>query len=139
MHWSTPGSPPTVAQLRRTAQTLFHALRVAFEVDVGAPVLLEAPEELTSPAPMDDRATAIMAMHCARRLHAVGEARAPIDRDEAVAVLGMLDVLLRWLLRNCDEESRAIEDLRAAHLDVRDAGLLMTITAVLDGTRPGRQ
>jgi hypothetical protein len=137
MHWSTPGGPPTVAQLRRTAQTLFHALRVAFDVDTAAPVWLSPPEDLDPPDPVDDRALVIMAMYCARRLHAVGDGPSSIDRDEAVAVLCMLDVLLRRLIGGCEEESRAVEQLRAVHLDVRDAGLLMTITATLDGTRPG--
>jgi hypothetical protein len=136
MHRSTPGNQPTVAELCRMTDALFHVLRAAFDVDTADPVRFERPENLSAGPPTDDRSLAIIGMYCAQMLHTVGDEPAGIDHDEAVVLLGVVDVVLRRLLRDRDDDSRLITALRVIHLDVTSIGFLKAFTEALDGSGP---
>jgi 2,4-dienoyl-CoA reductase-like NADH-dependent reductase (Old Yellow Enzyme family) len=136
MHRSTPGNPRGVGELCRLAEELFDALRKEFDIDSAVSVRLSRPEDLVEGAHLGHRELAMIGVRCAQLLNSVGYASAAIDHDETIALLNVLDVVLRRLLRNRKNGSRAVVELRRIHREVADIGLLMTATAALDGTGP---
>jgi len=138
MHRSTPGNPPSDGELCRLAAEIFEALREAFDVDSAATDALGPPRRISPHVPLSEPELAILGMHCAHQLHTVGEAPPPIHSEDAIALVGMLDMVLRWLLRDRDDESPAFIDLRELHKIFGEVGHLQGYTAVLDGWDPDR-
>jgi hypothetical protein len=137
MHWSTPGNPPSDGELCRLAAEVFEALREAFDVDTAVPGAIGPPKRISPHVPLTDPQLAIMGMRCAYDLHTVGESP-PIHGDDAVALIGMLEMVLRRLLHERDDESPAFIDLRELHKMVVEVGTLMAFTTAFDGWDPDR-
>ena len=133
MHRSTPGNPPSDGELCRLAAEVFEALREAFDVDTVVPSVLGPPKRISPHVPLTDPELAIIGMRCAHELHTVGESPPPILGDDAAVLIGMLDMVLRRLLRDHDDESPEIVDLRELHRIVAEVGSLMAFAAALDG------
>jgi hypothetical protein len=133
MHRSTPGNPPSDGELCRLAAEVFEALRDAFDVDSVAPGTLGPPLRISPYVPLSEPELAILGMHCAHQLHAVGESPPPIGIGDAIALICTLEMVLRHLLHDRDDESPAIIDLRELHKIVTEVSTLMSLTAALDG------
>jgi hypothetical protein len=138
MHRSTPGNPPSDGELCRLAAEVFEALRDAFDSDTVDPSAVGAPARVSPHVPLSDPELAVIGMRCAHELHTVGESPPPIHGDDAVALIGMLEMVLRRLLRNRNDESPAIIDLRELHKVVAEVGTLLAFTDALDGWNPDR-
>jgi hypothetical protein len=139
MYRSTPGHPRGVGELCRLAKELFDALREEFDIDSAVSVQLSRPDDLVDAAHLGQRELAMIGIRCAQLLNSLGCTSTTIDHDETIALLNVLDVVLRRLLRNRKNGSRAVVELRRIHRDVADIGLMMTAAAALDGTGPEQQ
>jgi len=125
-----------VDELCRLAEDLFDALREEFAVDTETSV---PPSNLLDCGHLGQRDLVMIGMHGAGLIHTLGHTSAGINEDEAVAVLTVLDVVLRRLLRDRRNGSRAVVELRRIHREVADIGLMITAAEALGDSDPDSQ
>jgi hypothetical protein len=125
-----------VDELCRLAEDLFDALREEFAVDTETSV---PPSNLLDCGHLGQRELVMIGMHGAGLIHTLGHTSARIDYDETIAVLNVLDIVLRRLLRDRRNGSRAVVELRRIHRKVADIGLMITAAEALDDSDPDGQ
>jgi hypothetical protein len=136
MHRSTPGNPGGVGALCRLAEELFAALREEFDIDA---VMSVPPSDVVDDAHLDQRDLVMICMRCAQLIHSLGRAPECIDQHETIAVIFVLDVTLRRLLRGRQNGSRAVAQLHRIHREFVERGYRETAAAALGGEAPDRR